>query len=381
MQRQVAIVKCKEYAQGEVDAAVRRSFDLLGGLDSIVKPGMRVAIKVNLLKKAKPEESVTTHPCVVCAVAKQAKELGASVVIGDSPGGPFTEGILRSIYREAGMEWAAQESGAELNYRTSYSEVKFPEGVSIKSVAVCDYLLEADVVINCAKLKTHGLTVYTGAVKNLYGAVPGTTKAEYHFRMPELERFTNLLIDVDECVKPALNLIDAVIGMEGEGPGSGTPKFVGCIVTSRSPYAADMAGITLMNQPPMSIATAEHAYKRGLVPKELSDLELLGDDIQELVVKDFHVPAARYDRLRPRMAPEFMMDFVEKVLKPKPIFIKETCIGCGECMRSCPPKAIAINNKLPKADLKKCIRCFCCQELCPKHAVKIKRSRILQMVK
>ena len=380
MQRQVAIVRCKEYAQAEVDAAVSRAFDLLGGLGSIIRPGMRVAIKANLLKKAKPEESVATHPAVVCAVAKQVKALGANAVIGDSPGGPFTEGMLRGIYRETGMEQAAEQSGAELNYKTSYSEVKIPEGVSVKSVFICDYLLEADVVINCAKLKTHGLTVYTGAVKNLFGAVPGTTKVEYHFRMPELERFTNLLIDIDECVKPALNIIDAVIGMEGEGPGSGTPKFVGCLVASKSPYAADMAGIALMNQPLMSISTAEHAHKRGLAPKELSEIELLGDDIQELIVKDFNVPSARITHLRPRMAPEFMMNFVERMLKPKPIFLKNTCIGCGECMRSCPPKAITIENKLARADLKKCIRCFCCQELCPKHAVKIKRSRILKRI-
>ncbi len=381
MEIRTAVVKCGDYAQAEVDAAVRRSFDLLGGLGSIVKPGMRVAIKANLLKKAKPEDCVCTHPALVCAVAKQISELGAFAVIGDSPGGPFTEGFLRGIYRESGMEQAAQQSGAQLNANTSYSEVKFPEGVSVKALDVCDYLLQADVIINVAKLKTHGLTVYTGAVKNMFGAIPGTAKVEYHFRMPELDRFCNMLIDITECVKPAFNLIDAVMGMEGEGPGSGTPRFVGCLIASQSPYAADMAGISLMNQDPMSIATIEQANKRGLLPKDLSGLELVGDDIQTLIVKDFNVPSARIVRLRPRMAPEIMMNFVERMLKPKPIFLKESCIGCGDCMRSCPPKAITIENRLAKADLKKCIRCFCCQELCPRHAIKIKRSRILQRLK
>ena len=190
--------------------------------------------------------------------------------------------------------------------------------------------------------KRTGLTTYTGAVKNMYGAIPGTVKVEYHFRMPELDRFCNMLLDVCEFTKPDLNLIDAVIGMEGEGPSAGNPRSVGCIVAARSPYAADMAGISLMNQKPMSVATMLYANQRGLVPDELDQMECLGDDIGEFVVDDYAVPSARLERMLPRLAPKFLMSFIERVFKPRPVFIKDMCIGCGECMRSCPPKAITM---------------------------------------
>ena len=375
---QAAVVACGGYEQEKVDAAVRRALDLLGGLGSVVQSGMRVVIKANLLKRNKPEDCVTTHPAIVCAVAKQVRELGATAVIGDSPGGPFNAGMLRSIYRDSGMQWAAEHSGATLNFDTATQTVHFPEGVSVKQFEICRYLCQADAVINCAKLKTHGLTTYTGAVKNLYGIVPGTVKVEYHFRMPELDRFCNMLVDLCAYLQPAFSLIDAVTGMEGEGPSAGKPRHVGCLVAAKTPYAADMAGISLMNQKPMSIPTMRFAHARGLAPDALEKMEVLGEGVEPFVVEDYDVPTVRHERMLPRLAPKPIMKFAERILRPKPVFIKDKCIGCGECMRSCPPKAITMKNGFPQVDLKACIRCFCCQELCPKQAVRIKRSRIIR---
>jgi uncharacterized protein (DUF362 family)/Pyruvate/2-oxoacid:ferredoxin oxidoreductase delta subunit len=377
----VALAACKSYEQTTVDEAVKRAFDLLGGLSRAIKPGMRVVIKPNLLRKTKPEACVVTHPSVICAVARQVAAIGAFPVIGDSPGGPFTEFFLKSIYRESGMEQASKDSGAELNFDTSAGEARIPDGVGVKSMQICNFILKADAVINVAKLKTHGLTTYTGAVKNLFGAVPGTTKLDCHFVAPELERFSDILVDVCETVKPVLSLIDAVMGMEGEGPGSGTPRFVGCLVASTSPHAADMAGIALMNRPPMSVCTLKRANERGLVAEELAKIDCVGDRIEDFIVTDYDVPAARLKRLKPRRVPDLIMKRVERLLKPKPVFLRVACIGCAECFRSCPPKAIEMKDNFPVVNLDKCIRCFCCQEMCPAHAVKIKRSRALELLK
>ena len=373
-----ALVQCRTYDWDAVEAAVRRAVELLGGMQQFVRPGMRVAIKANLLKKQAPEACVTTHPSVIAAVAKLARECGGDVVIGDSPGGPFTLGALRAIYEQSGMVEAAARAGARLNEDLGTVDAAFLPGEVLKQLTVCKFLHEADVILNCAKLKTHGMTTYTGAVKNLFGAVPGTTKVEYHFRMPQLPQFAGMLVDLNEYLKPQLNLIDAIVGMEGEGPGSGDPREVGCLIAAHTPYAADLIGIRLMNLEPMRVATVHNAHARGLCPADWDELTVLGDPKEAFVVRDFAVPSAPVDMAFPRVAPAWVMRAVQKLLRPKPVFDHRACIGCGDCARSCPPKAIAMHEHRPRVDLQACIRCFCCQELCPKKAVHIKRSRILK---
>ena len=377
-QHSAALVRCQSYNQKEVDAAVQRAFDLLGGLKQWIHPGMKVAIKVNLLMKKKPEGFTTTHPAVVEAVVKQVQALGAQAIIGDSPGGPFTASKVHGIYKVCGMEQVSERTGAELNEDFEQVSVYHEKAIRLKQLQICRYLTQVDAVIDCAKLKTHGLTQYTGAVKNLYGCIPGTVKMEYHFRMPELAEFSQMLVDLCEYVRPVISLIDAVEAMEGDGPSGGEKRKMNCLIAAPSPYAADVVGSRLMNLDPARICTTQRAMERGLVDPE--KVEVLGEDWQAYVAKDYVVPPVNHGKSLPRMAPKCIMNLLEKMMKPKPVFMHEKCVGCGDCFRSCPPKAISMQKGKPEADLGKCIRCFCCQELCPVQAIRIKRSKLLKWI-
>ena len=378
MQDKAALIRCESYDQQEVDRAVAQAFALAGGLEQWIKPGMTVAIKANLLMKKKPEAFTTTHPAVIEAVAKQVRALGASAVIGDSPGGPFTPALVHGVYRACGMERAAENAGAVLNEDFEQVTVYEENRVVLRQMQLCRYLTQADAVIDCAKLKTHGLTQYTGAVKNLYGCVPGTVKVEYHFRMPALKDFSQMLVDLCEHIRPVVSLIDAVEAMEGDGPSGGTMRRMNCLIASPSAYAADVVGARLMGLRPESICTIQRAAERGLVDPE--QVSVLGERIEDYIAEDYQVPVIQGEKTLPRMAPKCVMGLLEKWMKPKPVFLHKKCVGCGDCFRSCPPKAIAMKEGRPQADLDVCIRCFCCQELCPVQAIRIKRNKLLKWI-
>lgn len=176
--RRVALVRQEDYESGSMDDAVERAFLLSGGIDHIVGPGMCVALKVNAILRKDPKEAATTHPALVAAVARALIRRGARVLIGDSPGGPYSQSYLRSVFTKCGFFEAARESGAEVCLDTDTALLQNPEGVLLKQVEVCGYLARADVVFSLAKLKTHGMVGYTGAVKNMFGAVPGALKVE-----------------------------------------------------------------------------------------------------------------------------------------------------------------------------------------------------------
>lgn len=378
MENRVALVRCENYQQDHVEQAVSHALDLIGGLDQWVKPGMKVVIKANLLMKKKPEAFTTTHPAVIEAVAKQVQSLGAKAIIGDSPGGPFTSALVHSVYKVCGMEQAANRAGAMLNEDFEQASVYDEKSVLLKQMQLCRYLTQADLIIDCAKLKTHGLTQYTGAVKNLYGCVPGTVKVEYHFRMPSLKDFSQMLVDLCEHVRPVVSLIDAVEAMEGDGPSGGTMKKMNCLIASQSPYAADVVGSRLMGLDPAEICTTKRAMERGLV--DPMDVQVVGEPIEQYIAQDYQVPVIQGEKTLPRMAPKCVMNLLEKWMKPKPVFLHSKCIGCGDCYRSCPPKAISMKDGKPQANLDICIRCFCCQELCPVQAIRVKRNKLLKWI-
>ena len=378
MQDKAALIRCESYDQQEVDRAVAQAFALVGGLGQWIKPGMTVAIKANLLMKKKPEAFTTTHPAVIEAVAKQVRALGATAVIGDSPGGPFTPALVHGVYRTCGMEQAAENAGAVLNEDFEQVTVYEEKSVVLRQMQICRYLTQADAVIDCAKLKTHGLTQYTGAVKNLYGCVPGTVKVEYHFRMPALKDFSQMLVDLCEHIRPVVSLIDAVEAMEGDGPSGGTMRKMNCLIASSSAYAADVVGTRLMGLKPESICTVQRAIERRLVDPE--QVLVLGERIEDYIANDYQVPVIQGEKTLPRMAPTCVMELLEKWMKPKPVFLHKKCVGCGDCFRSCPPKAISMKEGKPRADLNVCIRCFCCQELCPVQAIRIKRNKLLKWI-
>jgi len=371
----VSIVKCDSYDDKKVMQAVMESFRNLGGVEKFIKPGMKVALKANLLMDKPPSSAVTTHPAVVKAVSALAREAGASVLIIDSPGGQYSKGLLKRIYSACGIEEAARETGAELNFDLSQCEVDNPLGKYLKKVTVTRPLIDADLVINLPKLKTHGQMVYTGAVKNMFGAVPGILKAEYHMKMAEYDRFADALIDIFLSVNPALTIMDAVVGMEGHGPSSGNPRKIGVLIASENAFELDMTALNIIGADPMAVPVIRNAVKRRLCPGNFSEIHIAGEDPGSVRIDDFDIPQLNSLRHILFIDNSLFKSFVSKI-NPKPVFNHGMCTGCSHCARNCPMKIIEMENSRPKANLSKCIRCFCCQELCPQSAITIKRPFI-----
>lgn len=370
MMTAVAVKKCTTYKNKELRSNLEELLNQLGGLSSFVEAGQTVLLKVNLLMGKDPKEAVTTHPEFVRVLGRMIKDLGAEVLIADSPGGPFNERILKNAYKKAGLLKVAEEENFTLNYITSSKNVEFPKGRINKSFQLADYLAEADLIINLPKLKTHGLTMYTGGVKNLFGCIPGVLKADYHLRMQSVYDFSRMLNDLAELVKPTLTVMDAVVGMEGEGPSNGERRSFNYLLASESPFYLDLAAVQLIGiKPPDRVPSIKAAFEDKIIDSE--ELQLIGDQL--IPYNDVIIPKIEKENnlLNTRM-PDFLADILEKMLRPKPVFKEDKCVGCRTCAENCPPDAIMMVNNFPDVDLSACIRCFCCQELCPYDAVEIK---------
>lgn len=364
----VSIIKCNRYSDcGEY---VRKAVDMIGGMERFIKKGDKVVIKPNLVSRKKPDEAATTHPDFLKAVIMLAEEAGGIVTVAESPGGPYNAAALKSVYSGCEADKAVLGTNAKLNYDTSFTEVSFPNGETIKNAAIINPILEADVIISLPKLKTHAMTSYTGAVKNLFGVIPGTHKAELHFRLNEREAFCSMLIDLCERVKPSLSIMDGIWGMEGDGPTAGQNRHAGLILASENPYALDLTACRIIDYAPEEVSTVRQSLERGLTSK---DPEILGEKLEDVMIKDFVKPESHFNLLKLISLPASLNARLTNALASRPDINYSQCVGCGECARCCPPKAIDMKNGRPKINSDKCIKCFCCQELCPKKAVKIKR--------
>ena len=366
----VAAKKCHSYQVDELSAELDSLLQELGGLENFVSAGDQVVFKINLLMGKAPEAAVTTNPEFIRVLARKVKALGADVIIADSPGGPFNEKLLKRAYKKSGLYQLAGEEDLELNYNTDSKKHEYKEGKINKSFQLASYLDKADLVINLPKLKTHGLTMYTGAVKNLFGCIPGILKAEYHLRMQSVYDFSRMLNDLAGLIAPQLTIMDAVVGMGGEGPSNGKPREFNYLLASTSPYYLDLAAVRLMEiSPEKKVPSIKAALNDEIIKKE--KLELRGNRIEPL--DNVKIPKIeKENNLLGSKLPNFLSDILEKFLRPKPIFKEDKCAGCRTCFENCPPDAITMVDDFPEVDLDQCIRCFCCQELCSYEAVEIK---------
>jgi uncharacterized protein (DUF362 family)/Pyruvate/2-oxoacid:ferredoxin oxidoreductase delta subunit len=365
----VCVVACQVYDPDVVRQAVAGALAPLGGIDRFVRPGMQVLLKPNLLAAASLDRAVTTHPAVVQAVVELVQGAGGIALIGDSPGGSVDR--TPEVWRKSGMAGVAERTGARL--------VPF-EGVVWKRLNGADYfiarpVLEADLVIDLPKLKTHVLTLYTGAVKNMFGAIPGTRKREVHCRAPGVVDFSPTLVDVLEIARPGLTLLDGVLGQEGDGPGmGGTPRQYGCVVASADPVALDAVIAWALGYRPGEVLHLAQAQGRGLGVSDLDRVQIVGQR-QALDFGPVSLPQTHwYFRV-----PAWVSAPVHRMMRLRPRLEAPACVGCGRCVEVCPRGAIAAGQP-PHFDFERCVGCFCCAEVCPQGAIIPHRNLIARLI-
>jgi uncharacterized protein (DUF362 family) len=256
----VALVKCADYDYPQVKLAVERGLKLLGGIDKLVQPEEKILLKPNFLAPEPPERCVTTHLAVFKAVAEALLEAGALLTYGDSPG----IGSPERVARKSGIMAAAEELGLELADFKQGQEVAFPQGVQNKKFTIANGVLASDGIVSLPKLKTHGLARMTGAVKNQFGCIPGLLKSEFHVKLPDLDDFTRMLVDLNLMLRPRLYIMDGIIAMEGNGPRSGTPRPMGVLLFSTDPVALDATVCRMVNLSPELVPTLIHGQAMGL---------------------------------------------------------------------------------------------------------------------
>jgi uncharacterized protein (DUF362 family)/Pyruvate/2-oxoacid:ferredoxin oxidoreductase delta subunit len=377
----VAIVRCDNYEKELVYNAVEKSINLLGGIEKFVKKGEKVLIKPNLLSPKKPEKAVTTHPEIVRAIIKLVKKVGGIPYVGDSPGGAIigsneSSRLLATIdkyWLESGLKKVCEEENAQLvSFETGGVEIfKIKNRKYTPEVYISKTVMSFDVIISVPKLKTHGMVLFTGAIKNLFGCVPGLRKANYHKQAIHPDNFSQLLVDIYSIVKPKLSIFDGVYGMDGNGPSAGRIKHIGVIISGEDAVAVDSVASKIIGfKNPNEIPTTKIAYKQHLGESDLTKIEILGDKLEDFVQKDFLKPSNAILKT----VPQWLVNLMSKIIWSYPEIDETKCTICKMCLRSCPVGAIEMEGKYPKVNRKKCITCMCCHEVCNYYAINIRLS-------
>jgi len=386
MKTNVYIVKCESYEKA--DEKINELINMMGGISLFAKKGEKITLKANLLGAVPPEKAVSTHPSIVAAVGKLAKNEGAIPLIADSPGSGYlyNEATLKKLYKTCGMYDAAEQAGIDVNMDTGYERVSFPQGKLMKQIDVIKPITQADAVFNICKMKTHLYMHVTGAVKNHFGIIPGLSKVGFHAKLFDKERFADMLLDLSLYVAPRLTIMDAVLAMEGEGPGaSGTPRHVGLLLASTSDLALDVVAGEIMGLPNDNNPVLMAAKRREASPYKIEDVNVIGEELSGLKITNFKFPSTVKGFSKTVENNPAVRNLLKSALTKFPVVAKERCIGCGMCATACPQKMITIiphkKKKVAVISLKDCIRCYCCHELCPHKAIDMKSKFISKALK
>jgi uncharacterized protein (DUF362 family)/ferredoxin len=375
----VALVRCPNYDPDRVYAALRRGVELLGGRDRFVSPGERILLKPNILAGDDPGQVVTSHPSVLAGCVRLLREAGAEVHFGDSPGldNP-TRAARRSGLLEAGIE-----SGAQFADFSTGRRIDNPDGASVSGFPVAQAIHECDGIVNLPKMKSHQLTRITGAVKNLFGCIPGQRKGLYHVQFQDVFEFSRFLVELHKRLRPRLHVMDGIVAMDGNGPRSGDPRPMHVLILSADPVAVDATFCRLAAMDPAFVPTTTIGQELGLGQFERGEVDYVGDSLDSLVNPDFRITRKPvYSN-----ASYAHYNIIKNAVLPRPVIDADLCIRCGRCVEACPvpDKALRFEGgrqRPPQYRYDLCIRCYCCHEMCPERAIEKKTpllGRILRL--
>ena len=377
MKSKVVLLPCGEYDEEKIYSLLKQGLDLLGGVEALIPKEAKILLKPNLLKKAEVEKAVITHPVVVGAFARILRENGYEhIVLADTCG----HGTTQAVIRGTGMDTYLEKYHIPAIDYSEGVKTAYPQGIQAKEFILPKELLDQDCVISLSKMKTHALERITGAVKNSYGFVYGFHKAKGHTQYPSADSFARMLIDLNKCVAPKLYVMDGIVAMEGNGPGSGDPVPMNVMLMSTDPVALDSVFSCLIYLKPEMVPTNYHGEKMGLGTWKEEKITLMAPDGEISMadaVKRYGNPDFNVDRTEVRKNIWTRMAGALKIFQKKPYIETDKCVRCGICVQSCPVPGKAVDfrkgkDKPPVYDYRKCIRCFCCQEMCPKKAIKVK---------
>lgn len=367
----VIIQECKDYELETVIGKINAAIEMLGGWDKFVKPQDTVLLKVNLIGPKASESAAVTHAEFVRAVVRILKSRNCNVWIGDSSGGAIA-GIAPTSkgFKVAGYERVAQEEGVEVkNFdREGVVAVK-PESRCEETMHIAKPMFDADVVINLPKLKTHSAQIFSGAVKNVFGCIPGLRKAQYHRMAPEPRDFGEIICDIHKATKIQLHIMDGILAMEGEGPTAGSIYQASKIIISEDPLALDVVAAKMVGINVEDVPILETARKRNLGEGWLENITLAGD--YELVPRLLRFKLPKRIRGTKKSNSKALVKIID-FFKTRPQINPKKCKKCNMCVESCPVQAIDTDTK--QIDYNACIECMCCHELCMFKAVELKNQ-------
>lgn len=373
----VSIQQAFSYESENVRHALLKSLDFLGGLERIIRPKSRVFVKINHLSPpSPPNDMIVTHPAFTKELLGLLLDIGCEITVGDDIQSKKEDGFLISGYRKI-----CSALGVRL---VNLKEIGFREiscnGQILTKVYISPLVLDSDFLINLPKLKTHSFMAFTGAIKNMYGVIPHGLRCSYHREYAKSEIFGQMLVDIFSCAPPHLNIMDAIHAMEGEGPSAGSSKKVGLILASSDGVALDAVASKIIGLDPMQIHTTINAAKRGLGTAQMAEIEILGEKIQDIDVKDFKQSAIAIGLIRKNI-PAFLHGFIQWQMVLIPRVLQKKCTACQECVDICPVGAVQIIGEKAKIEKSRCIHCMCCHEVCRFHAIKLGQRPLGRMLR
>jgi uncharacterized protein (DUF362 family)/Pyruvate/2-oxoacid:ferredoxin oxidoreductase delta subunit len=369
----VALLRCKDYESQKLDSIIAQAAEIAGFPD--IK-GATVLVKPNILNASPSAKAVTTHPAFVGAVIRFIKSRGAKdVLVGDSPG--WQPSVLAA--KTSGIYDAIQHNGGTWADFREASPHPVAGGKKLRNVPLTTLLKQADVVINLPKLKNHRLMTYTGAMKNLFGLIPGTAKSAMHLQYPGVLDFGEMLVDIALSVPRCFTFMDGVIAMQGEGPGSGTPYSLGIVLASQSVAMIDWVAARCVGYDPTRIAYLVDGMRRTHGSATIAEPATYPLSVPEIGHEGFEkLPYSSELGKRLNALPNTLRSFAGSLIRLRPISHTGKCVGCGACVEICPTKALKLDKKHSsntiRIDDRLCITCFCCHEVCPAKAITVGRA-------